>query len=533
MEEVNGTDECCTAWILTNHFLNENSEPIEFDDHLFLMQPYDDNHPDIIVKKSAQIGWSTLAILKGIHLTAFKKMNTIHSLPTQNVIKDFVIPKVDQLILKNPAISSLVSKDSLQLKQFMDRFIYYRGAFTEREAITISADLLINDEYDRSDQKIMNFYQSRLQASKFRWQWRFSNPSVKGFGVDELFETSDQMYWFVKCSHCTKEQYLEWPENIDIKKEIYICKYCKRELSDNDRRFGRWVAKYPSRKRRGYHISQLIAPWVKAKYIIEKSNDNIEFFYNFVLGLAYTEAEMVVDRQSIIRACRPGKERAVNVCIGVDNGVTKHYVIGTPAGIMGYGKTESWDDIENLFLRHNAIMVIDANPYPNMPKKLMKKYQGRVFINYYSLDSKTADFVEWKTGKDFGVIRDDRTRIIDLVASEINSQTINYIMTPTQLEEYIMHWSNMYRGVETNSAGIAKGVWLTKEGKPDHYAHATVYYRLALERAVAPSGGVSRARSPVKQQTGVIVKDNKIPSQVDIKQVAKESDKKKKDWRGI
>jgi phage terminase large subunit GpA-like protein len=179
------------AWVIANNIINENGQPLEFEDHFFMIDPFNDDHPDIVVKKSAQIGWSVTEIVKAIHDCAAFGVNIIHTLPTQNVIKDFVIPKVNPIVYKNACIKELLANDSVSLKKFGDNFIYYRGSFVEREAISITADILINDEYDRSDQRILAIYQSRLQYSKYKWIRRFSNPSIKGFGVDELYESSD------------------------------------------------------------------------------------------------------------------------------------------------------------------------------------------------------------------------------------------------------------------------------------------------------------------------------------------------------
>ncbi len=519
-------------WILKNNFVNENEQPLEFSKHRFMIKPYMDEHPDIVVKKSAQIGWSVLAILKGIHLAGYKGMNVIHTLPTQNVIKDFVIPKVNPLIQRNKKIAEMLKSDSVTLKKFGERFVYYRGSFVEREAISITADVLVNDEYDRSDQHILSIYQSRLQYSEYAWMWRFSNPSVKGFGVDELFEDSDQMHWFVTCPHCKEKQYLTFENNIDMQKMIYICKKCKKELSDKDRQNGEWIAKYPNRThRRGYWISQLMCPYVPAKYIVEKSKDDPQFFYNFVLGLAYTEAEILVTRESIVNACSPGSVKMEKVCMGVDNGVMKHYVIGTPKGIFKYGKTDSWEEIERLIQAYNATTVIDLNPYPNTPRTLAEKYPNKVYCNSYVQDRKEVGAIRWGSKERAGSVNSDRTKIIDRVASEINNKDIQFTMTPQKLDEYIEHWLNMYRGVETNAQGIKRGAWFTKENRPDHYAHATIYFRIALEQVKDADGAIARSVSrPAPKKRAVIMERDTIP-QIDIQKIARKSGVKKKDWR--
>lgn len=88
------------AWVELNNFVNENGVKMEFDDHAFLMQPFTDISPDQVIKKSAQIGWSTLAIFRSFHLCKYRGLNIAHILPTKNVVSDFVFPKVNPIIDK-------------------------------------------------------------------------------------------------------------------------------------------------------------------------------------------------------------------------------------------------------------------------------------------------------------------------------------------------------------------------------------------------------------------------------------------------
>ncbi len=504
-------------WIIVNKFVNENQKPIEFTKHRFLIKPYSDTHPDIVVMKSAQVGFSVLAILKSFHQALHYGLNIAYVLPTNNVVQDFVAPKVNPLITSNPALAAVVGqaggKDSVGLKQIGDRFIYYRGAFSDRQAISISVDHLVLDEYDRMpDMGVVGTYDSRLQASDYGYRSRFSNPSVPNFGVHGLFEDSDQHHWFVTCWGCNHEWFMEFETNPDTKShfinqktEQYECGKCGKALTNEERIDGRWVARYPESSRRGYHMSQLMAPWVTAKRILEQYKDNSpEFFHNFVLGLPYQQADLVVDRSTILRATTPMQVEKTNIVMGIDNGVLKHWVMGTPNAIFAYGKTESWEEIETMIRMYNATVVIDANPYPNIPTQLMEKYRGQVFINYYIQDSKQLGTIRWGEGDQYGKVNSDRTQIIDKVATEINTATIRFAMGHYQMDDMILHWSNMYRTVDKNDKGVEKGIWLTGHQKPDHYAHACVYYRIAREKAIIPQGGGVNPTRQIKT-SGVLV----------------------------
>ena len=224
--------------------------------------------PYLCCLKAAQIGFSTLAVLKQLWVAYRKGLETIYCLPTMDDVKAFVSAKVNRMIGLNPILQEYVrDRDTIEQKTVGGNVIYYRGTMTEREALMIPADLLIVDEEDRANQLILGQYESRLQHSKYQWQWHFSNPSAPSAGVDKYWQISDQKHWFITCPECQEEQYLSWPESVSEERGLFVCKYCDGEITDDARRYGRWVEKYErdkDRKYSGYWIPLLICPWVTA-----------------------------------------------------------------------------------------------------------------------------------------------------------------------------------------------------------------------------------------------------------------------------
>lgn len=480
------------SWALANGLQNETQSPIEFYKHRFLIEPFADLHPDQVVKKSAQVGFSVTAILKAIWLAKYHKLNIIYALPTNDIIKGFVQPKVDSLITSNPPIRKLITTDSMSLKQIGERFIHFKGTGSQREAISTSADLLVVDEYDRSlDMLVVNTFDSRLQASEYAWRWRFSNPSQVGFGVDALYEDSDQMHWIVTCHLCGHKSWMDWEvsENallpidrnhyIDQASRTFRCGGCGTIMDDADRVNGKWVAKYPERKhRRGYWISQMMAPWVSASRIVDQFEESgIEFFYQFVLGKAYTPTDLIVNRETILRACAPSMIPKVNVVMGVDQDASGQYWVAmTGQGIFAYGKTSSWEELEHLKLMYNATIVCDPAPFPTMPKLLAEKYKD--FYLCYFKESKHLNIIDWRGS----IVYADRTRLLDTVATEITAAKLLFRQRPYELEEYIRDWGNLYRTTVEETDGRTKSSWLKKENKNSDYSFATAYARVALSR---------------------------------------------------
>lgn len=473
------------AWVALNGFQNENQKKLEFKNHRFMIDLYADDSPDIVCIKSAQVGFSVYAILKSFHELKYEKRNILYALPTRNVVQDFVVPKVNPLISSNPLIAKEMGSDSVSLKKLGDRFIYFKGG-SEREAISVSTDTLVIDEYDRMpDMSVVTMFDSRLQAAVEPRRRRFSNPSSVGFGIDALWRDSNQFHWFVKCKSCNHEMYIDYNhENnahyVNKERQVFACGKCDGEITDSDRRNGRWIAKYHTRPRHGYWISQMMAPWVTAKRIIEQSEEmDIATFHSMVLGKAYTPSDLIVNRETILRANAPGLIPRIGVAMGVDQKASElEWVAGTSQGIFAHGKAKSWEEIEQMKLTWNAVLVCDPAPYPTQPKIYASKY--RDWYMCYFKETNDLSILEWKDKRVFV----DRTRGLDIVAGEITDAKLLFREHPNMLEDYIADWQNIYRTTVEQPDGRTKSTWLKKDNKESDYPFATLYFRLALSKVI-------------------------------------------------
>lgn len=514
------------AWITLHHLVNENQKEIEFKNHRFMIDIYADNSPDIVCIKSAQVGFSVYAILKSLHELKYEERNILYALPTRNVVQDFVIPKVNPLITSNPLIAKDMGNDSVSLKKLGNRFIYFKGG-SEREAISVSADTLVIDEYDRMpDMSVVTMFDSRLQAAAEPRRRRFSNPSSLGFGVDALFKDSCAYHWFIRCPHCNHDRYIDFEPGddnqhyIDKQLEEYVCGKCHGLLGNDDRKAGKWLAKWPSRERHGYWISQMMAPWVSAKRILDQEREmDIATFSAFVLGKAYTQSDLLIDRETILRALKPGEPRKRGIVMGSDIGKPHWYWLGTAEGVFKWGRAASWDELEYLFNFYQCeAWVMDSMPEFTKVQEMLRKYPGKAFACQFNKDRAAMGIIRWQEGDKRGYVYVDRTRVIDRVVTELGAGNIPIYGNSSDVAEFITHAGNMYRVVETDDKGNTKIDWLTKEGKPDHLVFGLVYWRVALERAFSGiNSGVVETDS-IHRPTVPTVVNGKIPVNIDVEQ---------------
>lgn len=483
-------------WIIEDDIRNEKGDKIEFDNHPFLFDIYADQSQYLTIMKAAQVGLSTCAILKNHNDAKQEKMDIIYTLPTDSDVRTFVGGKVNRIIANNKTMLEDVSdKDSIEQKQVSNSMIYFRGTWTKKAAIMVTADRLVHDEKDSSKLDIIADYQARLQHSKIKQTHTFSHPSLPETGVHVDWLKSDQKHWFIKCPHCNFWQFMSWDtENpkkmsIDIKKEIFVCKGCHKELSEWDRWNGQWVAKYPGREWSGYWVPLLIAPWMTASELIKKFRNpdtTAEFFYTKILGLPYADASSKLLRQAFLQnltnkpyAPLPDKR----VIIGIDTGLIIDYVIGDKHGLFFHGDAKNYKPLDSLMTRYKkAIAIIDAGGDLIGSRAFAEKWQGRVFLCYLGGDRKTNELVKWGSKDEHGAVQADRNRMIQLCVDEFRKKRIPVHGNEADWYEYWLDWNNLSKikilDAETNEV---KGYKWVRSGR-DHKAMATVFWRVGMSR---------------------------------------------------
>ncbi len=460
---------------------NDQSEPLDFKDHAYLWNIYQDFSPKQAILKAAQIGLSTCVNIKALWLAKTKGMDIIYSMPSTADVRQIVAAKTNRLISNNPIFQEWTAdKDSIDQKRVGKAVIYYRGTWTETAALAIPADLYISDETDRSKQDIVTQYKTRLQHSKFGWEWYLSNPSAPGNGVDRYWEESDQKHWFITCKECGHEWYLTM-DNIMYRPEPYFgCLKCKAEL---DRHKGRWIAKHKDREISGYWIPLLIVPRYSAQYILDKKEEySEEQFTNYVLGQPYIGRGNKLTRQMFTQNLIPEvNPRDCPMVIGVDTGIGINYELANKYGTFFYDKVSSYEPLKKL-MRDNptAMMVIDQGGDIVGPRELREMFPNRVFLCFFRADQKNDKIITWNDEE--GTVVADRNKLLQLCVDEIIHKRSPFFGTEAEWNEYMLEWLGMYRTEEISNLGTPIFKWNKPASGRCDYPFAHAYARIGLDR---------------------------------------------------
>ncbi len=470
---------------------NDQGQPLDFKDHAYLWDIYKDFTPQQAILKAAQIGFSTTANIKALWLAKNRGMDIIYSLPSAADIKDFVSGKTNRLIDNNPIFQQWTAdKDSIEQKRVGSNVIYFKGTWTERAAIATPADLYISDETDRSKQDIVQQFKTRLQHSKWGWEWYFSNPSAPGHGVDRHWAISDQKHWFIKCQSCNEQQFITMA-NIQGNPPIFACIKCGKELN---RRYGQWVRKWQDRNVSGYWVPLWLSPVKTAKYVLDKRKEMTEEqFANFVLGQPYVGKGNVLTKQMFLQnltdKINPQDSRPI---IGVDTGVGINYVVGNKYGTFFYDKCDDYGPIRQWLLRYkDAICVIDQGGDIIGPRKLREEFPNRVFLCFFRQDRKNDELIKWNDAD--GTVMADRNKLIQLVVDEFVEKRMPVYGSEADWYDYMLEWLGMYRTVEDNALGIPVFTWNKPSSGRCDYPFAQVYLRIGLDRFMQESSSFHEA----------------------------------------
>lgn len=477
-----------------------DGKPFTFERHEYLMEPYADNYPDQTFMKAAQLGLTSLAMLRSIYAARYRGLRGIlYLFPSKSDVIDFSKGRVTPLIEDNPdSIGSWVrDTDAANIKQVWNAFLYFRGMRSRVGLKSVPIDFLILDETDEAPQNAIDMAMERMAHSEFKEVLKLSNPTLPDYGIDKAFQETDQRYWLLKCKGCghyncledifleakppeTPRCFLETNEGV-----LRVCERCQGELNPS---IGQWVAKKSSiTDKRGRHFSQLFSHFVHPGDILHqfRTTNNLTDFYNLKIGVAYIEAENRLSTEEILALC--GSEGIVSqdpgpCFMGVDQGKDLHVVIGKryppKAGkLVHIAIYKDWEELDRLMTNFNVSRcVVDALPETRNARAFAGRHTGRVFLNYYNEHQRGS--YAWNEQE--LIVSCNRTESLDASHREIMEQLIVLPKECEIVREFAKHLHNVAKKLEEDEETGSKRYVYVKLGE-DHFRHSYNYCCMARQ----------------------------------------------------
>lgn len=333
----------------------------------------------VVVMSAAQMGKTDAFLLNTIgYYMHYDPCTILCMQPTlslaETMSKDRLMPMVRDTPVLREKINekSRTSGNTIFKKSFPGGRITMTGANSPTELRSRPIRILLADEIDAypptagAEGDPLILAGKRLTTYWNRKEVDTSTPTVKGVSRIEMeYEHSTMEEWNVPCPSCKALQPLEWgnliyeiDEDGEVKSTTYVCAKCgvihsEVEWKDHFNE-GRYIAKYPNRKVRGFHFnslastffgwSKIVKGFLEAKEALAKGNvELMKSWVNTELGQTWEEEGENANKDELLRRREKYKcevpEEVIALTAGVDTQDDRFEVevVGWGVGHESYG----------------------------------------------------------------------------------------------------------------------------------------------------------------------------------------------------
>lgn len=228
-----------------------------------------------VIKKPSQSGFTTLLLAASAYRAVHLRKPVLFVEPRDSDANR-VAGEFARLTLASAALAEeFPSRDAKKLRWTRDGTkIFFRFSNSQSEGVGFSSQCNIYDENDRlyvgEDFSAKDMFAKRQTAWPDAIEISLSTPTTPGFGVDALYETSDQRERYVVCPHCGEAQAPTFDDNVSWDEKAgsrelqaasawFHCSKCHERWSRHDRiqadDRGFWKATHPERRFYGWNIA--------------------------------------------------------------------------------------------------------------------------------------------------------------------------------------------------------------------------------------------------------------------------------------
>jgi hypothetical protein len=487
-----------------------DGRPFSLEGHEYQRDLLTENARRQVFLKGAQVGITSIQMIKTLFglITGRFPQGALYLFPSRGDVADFSRGRFNPLINDNPDVAKFVlDTDAQGIKRVGKSMLYMRGARStakiggmKRSSTalkSIPVDRVCFDERDEMADDMVDLALERMSHSAIKEEIHLSTPSIPDYGVDKLFQKSDQRYWFIKCEKCGGETCLEleFPgclEELSDGRIIRLCQRCRNnEIHPKD---GQWVSFYPNRSKGlvGWRISQLnsmfVDPGTILKLYLDPPNGNLSEVMNSKLAQAHIAAENRLTVSEVIDLCgdTPNGVSDPGPCyLGCDVGSLLHVVVARrsrdkAAKVIFIGAIKAFKELDSLMKRFNvARAVVDALPETRLARDFARRHNGRVFCCFYQEHQKGG--YAWNERE--LTVSANRTESLDASHNELAQGNVILPSQSETMQEFARHCANVARVLQTDpETGSSRYVYI-KTGL-DHYRHAWNYAVMGLQFAI-------------------------------------------------
>lgn len=296
---------------------------------------------EIVFMKSTQVGASEILNNIAGYIIDADPQPFMFVLPTVDVAKNYSKKRIAKMINTCAALKTKVRPprtkqggNTILLKEFPGGELKLVGANSGAGLRSDPLPIVLFDEVEGYPDDVegegdpIEIARRRTDAYAGYKVMLVSTPGKpKRFSrIEQEFEKSDQRRFFVPCPFCAHRQPLRWRDPVtgihrliferDEAGEVirgtarYLCEACGAGISERQKQAmldaGEWVAAFPDRLVRGYHLNALYSPWkdnwdALAKEWVEAQDnpERLRTFVNLRLGETWEESGDAIEAHAL------------------------------------------------------------------------------------------------------------------------------------------------------------------------------------------------------------------------------------------
>jgi len=246
--------------------------------------------------------------------------------PNDNLCKRYSTIQLDPMIRDTERLHGKIRDNSARdksnktlYKEFPGGFILIASARSPGDFRQLTVRYLLNDEVDGypgstgDEGDPIDLAVGRTRTVAYSKIVNISSPTIRGISrIAAAYEESSQGHYEVPCPHCGYFQILVFGPRSEFAKlstgylkfdkanctyAHYECQNCRKPIDESEKHMmvarGRWRHLFPERVvHRGFHISELVAPWLKSSWTeiakdwvkTEHKRGRLQVFINQRLG---------------------------------------------------------------------------------------------------------------------------------------------------------------------------------------------------------------------------------------------------------
>lgn len=518
-----------------------NGKPYSFLDHEFQLEVLRSQAPTDITVKIAQVGMSEVCYRLALAACrVIDDFSIIYTFPNASDAEKMCKTRIDPIINDSPDLRGAVNPNlnNSETKQFgRNSFLYMKGTRSESGAISVPADMIIHDEWDRSDTSVGSMYIARLQHKPYKLRKLFSTPTVKKFGILKEAETARRMRAMVRCACCNHRWLPDYFTDIKIpgydgdlkdlnksniitvkwKKAYLACPRCGRDPKLEYANI-EWVCENPNDAYEA--VARFITPFcvpniLTPSYLVHNSTEYKRYaeFMNQGLGLAAEDSESSITEADLEAAIVDFSLDSSEVtCFAADMGLICHVMIvrlsQTGQMLVVHKERVPLDNFESrrreLILKYRCIVSVhDSQPYVDTIMRITQRdpnAYGAIFTTFKSgpvvrIQEQEEDAEEGKMN--FRAVKIMRNDALDMLMAVIKRREL-LVARNAETDTWKEHMQSLKRIQKFNQHNELVYVWEKTGEEVDHYHFTLLYAWVALKiRGTASITAGTMANVPI------------------------------------